>query len=133
MNAIDEAAEVLVELHRVLLENFGPLDGQTIVAGNNLAMLYHEIEEFAKGAEVLREVIASGEESPECPAFYIGIFERNLARCLMGLEEYPEAEEHLQRSMELLADSPPQFQERTQEFLDELYTLWTPPGSDPTP
>ena len=130
---LDEAAEVLVELHRVLLENFGPLDGQTIVAGNNLAMLYHEIEEFAKGAEVLREVIASGEESPECPPFYIGIFERNLARCLMGLEEYPEAETHLQRSMELLADSPPQFQERTQEFLDELYTLWTPPGSDPTP
>ena len=124
---LDEAATVLTQLRQVLVDNFGKLDGQTIVAGNNLAMLWLEIGEFERGATLLREVIASGEESPECPDFYIAIFERNLGRCLMGSEEYHQAEQHLLRSAEMLAESPPQFLARTQEFLDELYSLWSPP------
>lgn len=126
---LSDAAEVLTQLHQLLLDTFGPLDGQTIVAGNNLAMLWLEIEEYQQGADLLRDVIAAGHESPECPLFYIGIFERNLARCLMGLEQYPEAEDHLLISAEILKDSPPQFVERTQEFLDELYSKWTPPAA----
>jgi serine/threonine protein kinase len=126
---VEDSIEVLLELHRVVLANLGRLDAQTLIAGNNLAMVYHKIEDFEKGAELLSEVVSAGEESPECPGFYLAIFERNLARCLMGLERFEEAEERLLHSKELLVDTPPQFQARTQEFLDELYTLWTPPSN----
>lgn len=124
----DEAAEVLTRLHERLIKMNGRLDGQRIVTANNLAMLWLELEQFDRATTLLEEVVADGTESEECPPFYVGIFERNLGRCLMGAGRYPEASEHYQKSLKLLEGTSPQMIERTQEFIDELHTLWTPPG-----
>ncbi|MCA9272031.1 MAG: serine/threonine protein kinase [Phycisphaerales bacterium] len=124
----DEAAEVMTRLHDRILKLNGRLDGQRIVTANNLGMLWLDLEQYDKAIETLEEVIDAGNESEECPPFYVGIFERNLGRCLMRAGRYPEAEEHFQKSLALLEDTSPQMIERTQEFIDELHTLWTPPG-----
>lgn len=123
----EEAAEVLTSLHDRILVLNGRLDGQRIVTANNLAMLWLELEQYDQSTALLEEVVADGTESEECPPFYVGIFERNLGRSLLRSGRYPEAEEHLKNSLVLLEDTSPQMIERTQEFLDELYTLWTPP------
>ena len=124
----DEAAEVMTRLHDRLLKMNGRLDGQRIVTANNLAMLWRDLEQYDRAITMLEEVIASGTESEECPPFYVGIFERNLGRALMGAGRYPEASAHFQKSLDLLEGTSPQMIERTQEFIDELHTLWTPPG-----
>lgn len=124
----DEAAEAMTTLHDRLLKMNGRLDGQRIVTANNLAMLWRDLEQYDRAITMLEEVVADGTESEECPPFYVGIFERNLGRCLMGAGRYPEASEHYQKSLELLEGTSPQMIERTQEFIDELHTLWTPPG-----
>ncbi len=123
---LDEAADVLQRRHELTMRLFGPLDAQTIVAGNNLAMLWHDLGEFARAAELLRQVVDSADESPECPPYYVGIFERNLGRCLTGTSEYARAETSLLRSLELLADMPQSERDKTQTYLDELYTKWDP-------
>ncbi len=125
---MNEAAEVLTLLHERLLTLSGRHDGQRIVTANNLAMLWLEIKEFDRAIALLEEVVADGTASEECPPFYVGIFERNLGRCYLRAGRYPEAEEHLKNSLTLLEGTSPQMIERTQEFLDELYALWTPPG-----
>ncbi|RNC81800.1 MAG: serine/threonine protein kinase [Phycisphaera sp.] len=123
----DEAAEVLTTLHGRLLELNGRLDAQRIITANNLAMLWLDLERYDEATALFEEVIADATESEECPPFFVGLFERNLGRSLMGSGQYPEAEQHFKNSLELLEDTTPQMIARTQEFLDELYTLWTPP------
>ena len=124
----DEASEVLRDLYTRLQRTAGPSNTQTLIWGNNLAMLYHETGAFADGADVLRDVLTQARSSEECPDVYTAIFERNLGRCLMGKGDYPEAYEHLTESITLLEGAPEHMIARTQEFLDELHTLWTPPG-----
>ncbi len=124
----DEAAEVLRDLYARLKRTAGPANTQTLIWGNNLAMLSHETGKYAEGAEVLSEILSQAHASEECPDVYTGIFERNLGRCLIGEGDYPAAHEHLTESMRLLEGAPDHMLARTQEFLDELATLWTPPG-----
>lgn len=123
----DEAAQVLTTLHDRLLKLNGRLDGQRIITANNLAMLWLDLERYDEATTLFEEVIADATESEECPPFFVGLFERNLGRSLMGSGQYPEAEQHFKNSLRLLEDTTPQMIARTQEFLDELYTLWTPP------
>jgi len=124
----DKAGEVLGDLYERLKRAAGPANTQTLIWGNNLAMLRHETEDFAGGAAVLSEVLTQALASEECPDVYIAIFERNLGRCLIGKGDYPGAYEHLNESMRLLEGAPEHMIARTQEFLDELAGLWTPPG-----
>lgn len=124
----DEAGETLRDLYARLQRTAGPANNQTFVWGNNLAMLHHETGAFAEGAAVLTEIVQLAHASDECPDHYTAIFERNLARCLIGAGDYPAAHAHLTGSMQLLEGAPEHMRARTQEFLDELATLWTPPG-----
>lgn len=126
----DEAAVVLTQLHDRILEQNGRLDGQRIVTANNLAMLWLELEEFDRSVDMLTGVVADAIESEECPPFYVGIFERNLGRSLMEAGRYPEAQEHFNESLRLLEGTSDQMIDRTQEFIDELHTRWTPPESE---
>ncbi len=91
-------------------------------------MFCHEIGNFSEGTAVLNEILIQARSSEECPDVYIAIFERNLGRCLIGEGDYPGAHEHLTESMRLLEGAPDHMLARTQEFIDELHTLWTPPG-----
>lgn len=124
----DEAGRALQDLYTRLQRTAGPGNTQTLIWGNNLAMLHHETGAFAEGAAVLTDIIALARASEECPDVYTAVFERNLGRCLMGAGDFPAAHAHLTLSMQLLDSAPEHMRARTQEFLDELAKLWTPPG-----
>lgn len=128
MGRLDEASDVLLKLHAQMELTLGAHSTQTMIWGNNLAMLWHEKKEFRLGADLLARTIDSARASGEVPDHYIAVFERNLGRCLMGAGDFAEAERHLLVSMQLLADAPEHMRARTQEFLDELASLRAPPG-----
>ncbi|HED53535.1 MAG TPA: tetratricopeptide repeat protein [Phycisphaerales bacterium] len=121
--------EQLVELNRSIS---GPDSFQTIVSMNNLGMNYLAQERYDEALSILKETLHLAETSDQCPSVYIPLFERNLGRAWMGNGQYAEAEKHLTRSAELLKDAPQHMQDRTAEFLDELYEKWTPPSTDQT-
>jgi hypothetical protein len=105
----------------------GPRNFETLVAANDLAALLIDRHAYADAAALLRETIASANETLTPAHWFTGVFRRNLGRCLMKDGQRAEAERELLAAHAVLAAARgPQDRQTVIAVRDlvDLYDAW---------
>ncbi|MFH0945986.1 MAG: tetratricopeptide repeat protein, partial [Planctomycetota bacterium] len=127
---LDEALALMQDVARRRRQALGDDHPSTLILENNLGMLLLDLGRAQEATDLLRHALectlASGVESGQA----LVLFHRNLGRCLLALGKYEDAEELLLESHRLAgleSGNVEALQQRSAEFLVELYEKWGRP------
>ena len=101
------------------------VDGSgTIVALNNLAVLYRKQDRFADAEPIHREAVTRAKRGMPEGHWYISVFQLNHAKCLIKLDRLEEAESMLVEAYEAMTTSLGSEHDRTKAAAAALVEIF---------
>ena len=130
LGRLEESLEMSEAAHTRLTELAGEAHPQTLIARNNMAMLFIKLGRAPEAVEICEEVLALSTEHDPTSRINAFPFRSNLGRAMLAAKDFEGAEAALlevERTLGEDDEAPPRDIARVRALLAELYEAWGKP------